>query len=218
MLIVTGGGTGIGAAIARRAARAGLPVCVNYRSGADQAHEVVDQIRMARGTAIAVAADAGDPDDVERLFATAVAELGPLTALANNAGVTGGTASVMDVEVRQLDDCFHSCLRSVVLCTRAAARTMAVSRGGSGGAIVNISSTAPRTGGSGEWVHYAAVKAAVTAHTLGAAKELAREGIRVNAVAPGLVETDLHADNGMPDRPQRLRSSIPLGRLGRPEE
>jgi NAD(P)-dependent dehydrogenase (short-subunit alcohol dehydrogenase family) len=218
MIIVTGGGTGIGAAVSRRAARAGQPVCVNYRTDADSARDVVDGIRAEGGTAISVAGDVGDPDDVDRLFTTAIAELGPLTALVNNAGITGGTASVLDIKPDQLDTCYHACLRSVVLCTRAAARHMARSRGGQGGAIVNISSTSARTGGSGEWVHYAALKAAVSAHTVGAARELASEGIRVNAVAPGLVRTGLHAANGMPDRPDRLRSSIPLGRLGEPEE
>ncbi len=218
MIVVTGASRGIGAAVAIRAARAGLPVCVNYRAHPEPAAAVVEQIRRLGGIAIAVQADVGQEDEVVRLFETAVSELGPLRLLVNNAGDTAGPARVLDIDAGQLDECYRTCLRSVVLCTREAGRHMASSRGGSGGVIVNIASTAARTGGAGEWVHYAAAKAAVIAHTVGAARELAPEGIRVNAVSPGLVNTDIHVRNGMPDRPERLRPTIPLGRLGKPHE
>ena len=218
MIVVTGAGRGIGAAIARRAAREGWPVCVNYRRSRGPAETVVEEIRGAGGTAVAVQADVSDEADVRRLFDAATAELGPVTALVNNAGTTGGLARVMDLDIEQADQAYRSVLRSVLLCTREASRRMATGRGGAGGAIVNISSTGARTGGGFEWVHYAALKAAVNAYTWGAAQELAREGIRVNAVAPGLVQTDIHRDNGVPDRPERLRHTVPLGRVGRPEE
>jgi NAD(P)-dependent dehydrogenase (short-subunit alcohol dehydrogenase family) len=218
MLIVTGAGRGIGAAISRRAALAGMPVCVNYRQSREEAEKLAAGIREAGGEAITVRADVSVEADVVRLFETAVAELGPLTALVNNAGNTGGMAGVMDVTADQIDTAYRTVVRSVLLCTREAARRMAVSRGGDGGSIVNVSSTGARTGGGGEWVHYAAFKAAINTHTWGSAQELAKERIRVNAVAPGLIQTDLHRDNGVPDRPERLRDSVPLRRIGTPEE
>ncbi|MEU7028067.1 SDR family oxidoreductase [Streptomyces sp. NPDC015232] len=218
MIIVTGAGRGIGAAIARTLAPTGRPVCINYAHSREPAEALAAEIRRGGGTALAVRADVSEEADVIRLFDTATAELGPVTALVNNAGTTGGLARVTDLRIEQADAAYRSVLRSVLLCTREAARRMATSRGGKGGAIVNISSTGARTGGGTEWVHYAALKAAVNTHTWGAAQELAADGIRVNAVAPGLVQTDLHQDNGVPDRPERLRPTVPLGRIGTPED
>ncbi|MET8680904.1 glucose 1-dehydrogenase [Streptomyces sp. NPDC004647] len=218
MVIVTGASRGIGAAIARRAARAGQPVCVNYCSSRTAAESLVAEIHQTGGTALAVQGDVSEEKDVQRLFDAATAELGPVTALVNNAGTTGGFTKIIDLDIERADSAYRSVLRSVLLCTREAARRMSLSSGGQGGSIINISSTGARTGGAGEWVHYAALKAAVNTHTWGAAHELAPEGIRVNAVAPGLVQTDLHQANGAPDRPDRLRHTVPLGRIGQPDE
>jgi NAD(P)-dependent dehydrogenase (short-subunit alcohol dehydrogenase family) len=218
MIVITGAGRGIGAAIARRAAAGGAAVCVNYRTSRHAAETVATEICDAGGRAVAIGADVSVESEVEALFVRATAALGPITGVVNNAGTTGGLARIIDMDIDQADSAYRSVLRSVLLCTRAAARRMARSRGGSGGVVVNVSSTGARTGGGGEWVHYAAMKAAVNTFTWGAAQELAREGIRVNAVAPGLIQTDLHRDNGVPDRPDRLRDSIPLGRVGEPHE
>jgi NAD(P)-dependent dehydrogenase (short-subunit alcohol dehydrogenase family) len=218
MVIITGGSRGIGAAVARLVGRAGGAVCVNYCDAEADAAGVVRDIVRSGGTAIAVKADITRRADVERLFERAEHELGPLTGLVNNAGATGGLACVADVTETQVEHAFRVNLLGTVLCTRQGIHRMAFSHGGKGGAVVNVSSTAARTGGSFEWVHYAAVKAAVDAFTRGAARELAGDGVRVNAVAPGLVQTDLHERNGVPDRPDRLRDTIPMRRLGSPEE
>jgi NAD(P)-dependent dehydrogenase (short-subunit alcohol dehydrogenase family) len=218
MIIVTGAGRGIGAAVARRAAREGHAVCVNYRHSRDAAETVVDDIVRDGGRAVAVQADVSEESEVVGLFERATAALGPVTGLVNNAGTTGGLSTVLDLDVARADTAYRSVLRSVLLCTREAARRMARSRGGDGGSVVNVSSTGARTGGAGEWVHYCSLKAAVNTFTWGSAQELAAEGVRVNAVAPGLIGTDLHRDNGMPDRPERLRSSVPLARIGTPQE
>ncbi len=215
MIIVTGAGGGIGAAVARRLG-ASSPVCVNYRTNADGARAVAEAIRAGGGEAIAVQADVGNENDVVRLITTAEDELGPLTGVVNNAGDTGGAAKVDTVRMSDFDHACRSTLRSVVLMTKYAGA--ALIRHGRGGFIVNVASTAARTGGAGEWVHYAALKAAVVTHTQGAASELAPHGIRVNAVSPGLIDTPLHRRNGMPDRPSRLAPTIPLGRLGVPDE
>lgn len=217
-MIVTGGGRGIGAAVSRRAGASNWSVCVNYLSNRRAAERVAAEIREAGGVALAVQGDAAEETDVRRLFDTATAELGVVTTLVNNAGTTGGLARIVDLRVEQADAAYRSVLRSVLLCTREYVLRNAISRGGQGGSIVNISSTGARTGGSFEWVHYCALKAAVNTHTWGAARELAAEGIRVNAVAPGLIQTDLHLSNGVPDRPQRLGSTVPLGRVGSPAE
>jgi NAD(P)-dependent dehydrogenase (short-subunit alcohol dehydrogenase family) len=218
MIIVTGAARGIGAAIAEGVARSGEAVCINYLKSREQAENLVATIGEAGGRALAVQADVGVAAEVERLFAIAQAKLGPLAGLVNNAGATGGLARITDLRIDQVDVAYHSVLRSVILCSQRAACIMSTGRGGQGGVIVNISSTGARTGGGGEWVHYAALKAAVNAFTWGAAQELAADGIRVNAVAPGIVDTDLHRDNGVPDRPARLRATIPLGRAGTPME
>jgi NAD(P)-dependent dehydrogenase (short-subunit alcohol dehydrogenase family) len=200
------------------AAAQGFAVAVNYQSGEAEAGEVVKQIRERGGRATAVQADVGKEDDVMRLFAEAEQELGPVRGLVNNAGITGGFARVEAVTAATLERVFAVNVTGVILCAREAVRRMSTKRGGTGGAIVNISSLAARTGSPGEWVHYAASKGAVDSFTIGLAREVSTEGIRVNAVAPGLVETGLHAANGEPGRLERLRGTIPIGRPGRPEE
>jgi NAD(P)-dependent dehydrogenase (short-subunit alcohol dehydrogenase family) len=213
-VIVTGAGAGIGLAVARRLAADGHAVCLTYQTNREGAESGADAIVRADGRALAVGADVGHEPDVEDLFETARL-LGPLRGVVNNAGDTGGMAGVSDVTTEQLDGCYHATFRSVALMTRGAARRL---QGPGGGFIVNVASTAARTTGAGEWVHYGAMKAAVLTLTLGAARELAPLGIRVNAVSPGLVDSPLHARNGDPGRPDRLRDSVPLGRVGRPEE
>ncbi|GAB3437652.1 SDR family oxidoreductase [Actinophytocola sediminis] len=218
MLVVTGGGRGIGAAVCRLAAARGYDVVVNYASDSSAAHGVVADIEAAGGQAVAVGGDVSDAGDVVRLFDAAAAR-GRLTGLVNNAGITGNTPGRLDEHdaevVRRVLDVN---VTGVFLCAREAVRRLSTRYAGRGGAIVNVSSTAAHRGSPGEWVPYAASKAAVETLTLGLAKEVAAEEIRVNAVAPGLVHTDLHAAAGMPDRPGRLASVIPMGRAGQPAE
>lgn len=218
MLVVTGGSRGIGAAVCRLAATRGYDVVVNYASDETAARGVVDALTETGVRAVAVGGDVADGDDVTRLF-DAAAELGRVVGVVNNAGITGNTPGRLDEHdadvVRRV---FDVNVTGVFLCAREAVRRMSTRYGGQGGAIVNVSSTAAHRGSPGEWVPYAASKAAVETMTLGLAKEVATEGIRVNAVAPGLVHTDLHAAAGMPDRPDRLAAVIPMRRAGRPEE
>ncbi len=213
-VIVTGASRGIGAAIARLLGTQGYPVAVNFVKNEDAAFAVVRDIVSAGGRAFAIRADVSREAEILQLFATTDHELGPLGGLVNNAAVTGGLARVADLDSAALADVLATNIAGTVLCTREAVRRLSVKNGGAGGAIVNISSLAARTGGPGEWVHYAATKGAVNSFTIGLAREVATEGIRVNAVAPGLIETDLHADSGAPDRLQRLNSSIPMRRPG----
>ncbi len=218
VLIVTGGSRGIGAAICTLAAVRGYDVVVNYSGDPTPAEDVAKQVREQGRQAAAVRADVSDEQNVRALF-DAAAELGPLTALVNNAAITGNTPGRLDqYDVEVVRRTLDVNVTGVFLCCREAVRRMSTRYGGHGGAIVNISSTAARTGSAGEWVHYAAAKAAVDTLTFGLAQEVAGEGIRVNAVAPGLIETGLHAAAGMPDRPARFAPQIPLGRAGRPEE
>jgi len=218
VLIVTGASRGIGAAVARLAGARGYAVAVNYARDAVAANAVVAAIRAAGGRAVAIQADVAHEADVLRLFAAAEDALGPLTALVNNAGITGGIARVEDVTAEAITRALAVNVTGSMLCAREAVRRMSTRRGGAGGAIVNLSSLAARTGGSGEWVHYAATKGAINSFTLGLAREVGDEGIRVNAVAPGLIETELHAAAGVPDRPARMAPSVPMRRAGTPEE
>jgi len=217
-LIVTGASRGIGAATATLAAENGYAVAVNFSTGAAEAKKLVEEIRAAGGRAVAIQADVSHEQDILRLFETAERELGPIKALVNNAGITGGFARVEEVSAKVIDHVFAVNVRGTILCSREAVRRMSTRRGGSGGAIVNISSRAAHTGAAGEWVHYAASKGAIDSFTIGLAREVATEGIRVNAVAPGLVDTGLHAANGEPGRLNRLMGTVPMGRPGTPSE
>jgi NAD(P)-dependent dehydrogenase (short-subunit alcohol dehydrogenase family) len=213
-LVVTGGSRGIGAAIASLAAERGFYVAVNCARSPAEAVAVTEQIVSAGGRACAIQADIAREEDVIRLFETAECELGPIKALVNNAAITGGFSRVESVSARTLAQVMAVNVTGAILCAREAVRRMSTRHGGTGGGIVNISSRAAHTGSAGEWVHYAASKGAINSFTIGLAREVATEGIRVNAVAPGLVETGLHAANGAPDRLDRLAATIPMQRPG----
>ncbi|HME34131.1 MAG TPA: SDR family oxidoreductase [Candidatus Sulfotelmatobacter sp.] len=217
-LIVTGASRGIGAAIATLAAERGYAVAVNFATGEAEAKKVVEEILANGGRAVAIQADISREQDILGLFETAERELGPIKALVNNAGITGGFARVEEVSSAAITNVLAVNVTGTILCAREAVRRMSTKRGGGGGAIVNISSRAVHTGAPGEWVHYAASKGAIDSFTIGLAREVATEGIRVNAVAPGLVDTGLHAANGEPGRLQRLMGTIPMARPGTPRE
>jgi NAD(P)-dependent dehydrogenase (short-subunit alcohol dehydrogenase family) len=217
-LIVTGASRGIGAAVATLAGERGYAVAVNFLRREGEAKKVVDAIVAGGGRAVALQADVAREEEIVRMFEAAERELGPIKALVNNAGVTGGFARVEDVSSAAIASVFSVNVGGTILCSREAVRRMSTRRGGTGGAIVNISSRAAHTGAAGEWVHYAASKGAIDSFTIGLAREVATEGIRVNAVAPGLVDTDLHAANGEPGRLQRLLPTIPMQRAGKPRE
>jgi NAD(P)-dependent dehydrogenase (short-subunit alcohol dehydrogenase family) len=216
-VLVTGAGRGIGAATARRLAEAGYAVCVNYREDAASAREVVAAIAARGGRAIAVQADTSGEDDIRRLFDAAEQALGPLHTLVNNAGITGPLGRFVDLGSDTLRRVVAVNLTGCLLCTQEALRRFA-RRQAEGRSVVNISSIAAATGSPGEYVHYAATKAAVEAFTLGLAREVAAEGIRVNAVAPGTVQTGIHAAAGDPGRPARIAPRVPMRRVGQPEE
>jgi NAD(P)-dependent dehydrogenase (short-subunit alcohol dehydrogenase family) len=209
-LIVTGASRGIGAAIAKLAAERGFPVAVNFAKGEAEAGTVVQNIVSVGGRARAIPADIAREQDIVRLFETAERELGPIKALVNNAAITGGFARVDTVSAKALTQVMAVNVTGAILCAREAVRRMSTRHGGTGGVIVNISSRAAEIGSAGEWVHYAASKGAIDSFTIGLAREVATEGIRVNAVAPGLIETGLHAANGAPDRLGRLAATIPM--------
>ena len=213
-MIVTGGSRGIGAATARLAAERGYAVCVNYRSNRDAADTVVGEIAAAGGTAIAVGADVASEPDVVRLFSAVDAALGPLDALVNNAGVLERQTRVEHVDAARIDRIFATNVRGAFVCAREAVRRMSTARGGAGGAIVNVSSRAAQLGAPGEYVDYAASKAALDALTIGLAREVGGEGIRVNGVRAGIIHTDIHADGGEPGRVDRLGPTLPMKRGG----
>jgi NAD(P)-dependent dehydrogenase (short-subunit alcohol dehydrogenase family) len=216
VLIVTGASRGIGAAVAVRAARAGYAVAVNYQRDDAAAAGVVERIRAHGGTAMAVCADVGDLAAVQTMFTRVEDELGPLSALVNNAGITGRTGMFMNADPAMIDEVFRINVHGTMHCARAA--VAAFRKAMNGGVIVNVSSVAAQTGSPGEYVHYAASKAAVEAFTLGLARELATEGIRVCGVSPGSTLTDIHATAGEPGRPARIAPRIPMQRLATPEE
>src|SRR5258706_6627307 len=217
-LIVTGASRGIGAAVAMLAGERGFSVAVNFATGKAEAEAVARQIGSAGGRACAIQADVAREEDVVRLFETAERQLGPIKALVNNAAITGGFARVESVSADTLAQVMAVNVTGAFLCAREAVGRMSTRHGGTGGAVVNISSRAAETGSAGEWVHYAASKGAIDSFTIGLAREVATEGIRVNAVAPGLIATGLHAANGAPERLERLAATIPLQRPGTPVE
>ena len=217
-LLVTGAGRGIGAATALAAARQGYRVCVNYASNSAAAQSVVDGIRALGGEAVAVRADVSREADVARLFDEAEKALGPLTHLVNNAGVPGRIGRVEDLESAVLARTFEVNVFASFYCAREFVRRAARRHGGAGGAIVNVSSMASRTGSPGELVHYAAAKAALETFNYGLAAEVATDGIRVNAVSCGLIETGIHAEAGDASRLQRYATRMPMQRAGKPEE
>jgi NAD(P)-dependent dehydrogenase (short-subunit alcohol dehydrogenase family) len=217
-LIVTGGARGIGAATSRLAAQHGYAIAVNFVENEAAASGVVEEIKHANGRAIAVQADVSKEQDVARLFETAARTLGPVAGLVNNAGITGGFSRLEDLAAATLERVLAVNVTGAIFCAREAVRRMSNRHGGAGGVIVNISSRAAQLGSAGEWIHYAVTKGAIDTLTIGLAREVASDGIRVNAVAPGLVETDIHAVAGEPGRPGRMAARIPLGRAGKPEE
>jgi NAD(P)-dependent dehydrogenase (short-subunit alcohol dehydrogenase family) len=218
VLIVTGASRGIGAATARMAGRRGYDVCVNYLANAAAAEAVAADIRAAGQRAITVAGDIGREDDILRLFATVDDELGILDALVNNAGIIARAGRVAEVEADDLRRMFAVNITGAILCAREAVRRMSTAHGGRGGAIVNVSSRAAGLGSPNEFVHYAASKGAIDSFTLGLAKEVGAEGIRVNAVSPGLIDTDIHASTGLPDRVERMAPGVPIPRAGTADE
>jgi NAD(P)-dependent dehydrogenase (short-subunit alcohol dehydrogenase family) len=216
--VVTGASRGIGAATAVHLARSGHDVVVNYRRDRAAADQVVDLVRAEGRRALAVQADVGHEAEVDALFATAGHELGPVTGLVNNAGVTAHVGDLADTPVEVIRHILDVNLLAVILCARRAIQAMSTRHGGIGGAIVNISSGAATLGSAHEYVHYAAAKAGVNALTVGLAKEVGGEGIRVNAVAAGTIHTGIHAAAGDPGRPERVAKLVPLGRAGDPHE
>jgi NAD(P)-dependent dehydrogenase (short-subunit alcohol dehydrogenase family) len=213
--IVTGGSRGIGAAVAKGLAADGYAVAVNYASNESAASRTVAEIAASGGTAIAVAADVAKEGDVMRLFETVDRRLGAVSVLINNGGVTAGVSRLEDLTAAALERVFAVNVFGAFLCCREAVRRMSTRRGGAGGVIVNVSS---QLGGSGEWIHYAASKGALDTLTIGLAREVAKDGIRVNAVAPGLIETELHAAAGLPERVERMAPTVPMARAGTAEE
>ncbi len=214
---MTGGSRGIGAATARRLAQRGLGVCIGYLRDAAAAAEVTAACVQAGVPAVAVAADVADPAGVSSLFAAAD-QLGRLRVLVNNAGIVAPRARVDEMVPGRVQRMFAVNVVGTLLCAGEAVRRMSRHRGGTGGVIVNVSSAASRLGAPGEYVDYAASKGAVDTMTIGLAREVADEGIRVNAVRPGLVETDIHASGGQPDRVERMAGLIPMQRAGTPDE
>jgi len=214
MVVVTGGGRGIGAAVCRRLAATGHPVAVNYGHDREAAESVAGEIVAGGGRAVAIGADMAIEADIVRLFREAESALGALGGLVNNAGVTGPIARVEAITAEILAPVLAINVTGVFLAAREAIRRLSTKHGGAGGAIVNISSRAAGLGGAGEWVHYAASKGAVETFTLGLAREVAAEGIRVNAISPGLIDTEIHARAGLPDRVARLAPGVPLARAG----
>ena len=218
VMIVTGSSRGIGAATARLAGEQGYAVAVNYARNADAANAVVADIEAKGGTALAVQADVGQEADIMRLFETVDEKLGTLSVLVNNAGILEKQMRLEDMDAARIERVFAANVTGAFLCAREAVKRMSTKHGGKGGAIVNVSSMAAKRGGPGEYVDYAASKGAIDSMTIGLAREVAGEGIRVNAVRPGVIYTDIHASGGEPGRVDRVGPSTPMGRGGAAEE
>ena len=218
VLIVTGGSRGIGAATARIAGRRGYAVCVNFLKNKVAAKQIVDKINADGGQAIAVGADISKEEEVLELFSTVDDSLGKIIALVNNAGILESQMRIEDMDSKRLNRVFRTNITGSILCAREAVKRMSIKNGGNGGTIVNLSSAAARLGSPGEYIDYAASKGAIDTFTRGLAQEVAEEGIRVNAVRPGVIETDIHASGGEPGRVERIKDTIPLKRGGKPEE
>jgi NAD(P)-dependent dehydrogenase (short-subunit alcohol dehydrogenase family) len=218
VLIVTGGGRGIGAATALLGAIRGYAVAVNYLKNSEAADRIVEKIEKSGGKAIAVAADVSVEKDVVAMFAQTDRRLGRVSALVNNAGIVDLRSRVEDMSAERIQRMLAVNVTGSFLCAREAVKRMSTRNGGKGGAIVNVSSVAARLGGPGDYVDYAAAKGAIDTFTIGLAREVGAEGIRVNAVRPGVIRTEIHATSGDPGRVDRIASSTPLQRAGEPEE
>ena len=218
VMLITGASRGIGAATARLAAARGYAVAVNYRASKKAAEALVDAIAAGGGRAISIQGDVAVESDVKRLFETVDSELGRLAVLVNNAGILETRMRLDEMTPERWRRVLATNVVGSFLCAREAVRRMSTRHGGSGGAIVNVGSAASRLGSPNEFIDYAASKGAVDAMTIGLAKEVAREKIRVNVVRPGLIRTDIHASSGQPDRVERLQDAVPIGRAGEPEE
>src|SRR3954471_15570574 len=218
VVLITGAGRGIGAATAKLAAKRGWAVCVNYLRNRQAADAVVADIARGGGRAVAVAADVASEPDVVRLFETCDQALGRISALVNNTGILERQIRVENIDAARLNRVLTTNVTGSFLCAREAIRRLSTKHGGKGGAIVNVSSAASRIGSPGEYVDYAASKGAVDTLTIGLSKEVAAEGIRVNAVRPGVIYTEIHAAGGEPGRVDRVKDSVPMKRGGRPEE
>ncbi|WP_413463361.1 SDR family oxidoreductase [Acidovorax radicis] len=216
--LITGASRGIGAATALLAAKNGWAVAVNYLANEAAAQAVVDDIRAGGGTAIAVQADVANEAEILAMFQAVDTQLGRISALVNNAGVVDVTARVDEMGTERLRRMFDTNVIGSIVCAREAVRRMSTRHGGSGGAIVNVSSAASRLGSAHQYVDYAAAKGAIDTFTIGLAREVAAEGIRVNAVRPGLIETDIHASGGLPDRVRDLAHQVPMQRGGTASE
>jgi NAD(P)-dependent dehydrogenase (short-subunit alcohol dehydrogenase family) len=218
IILITGGSRGIGAATARLAAQRGYTVCISYLNNQSAAEKVVSEITTAGGKALAVQADVANEADVVRMFQQVDQTFGTLTALVNNAGIIDMHSRVEAMSAARLNRIFVTNITGSFICAREAVKRMSSKHGGAGGAIVNLSSAASRIGSPGEYVDYAASKAAIDTFTLGLSKEVAAEGIRVNTVRPGVIYTDIHASGGEPGRVDRVKDSVPMKRGGTPEE